>query len=269
MSVQLQRAIDILELIEEAERPVGLAEIARQLDMPKSAAHRLLQVWVKRGYVEQEEDVQRYSATLKLAILGFAHLNATGIRDICHPDMRLLAKETGELVRLAVVVGGDSMAWVAEAQGARDGLRYDGNLGRQAVLHATAAGKAWLATLTDEEAARVVLAQGFPEAVDVGPNALRAMRALQDELESIRSRGYSTAMEEASIGVNAVAAAIFEGVASDKVVGSVIVVGPSARMTPARIAEIAPRVMTAAKRLSSLWPIKIHLDTGVPDQGAA
>lgn len=269
MSVQLHRAIDILELIELAEEPVGLAEIARHLDLPKSAAHRLLQVWVERGYIEQEQVVQRYSATLKLAVLGFTHLNATGIRDVCHPEMRLLAKETGELARLAVMVGNDNLAWVAEAQGARDGLRYDGNLGRQAVLHATAAGKAWLATMSDEDAARLVLAQGFPDPGKTGPNAVRTMQALQNELQQTRQRGYATALEEASVGINAVAAAIFEGSGSGVAVGSIIVVGPSVRMPPIRIEEIAPRVMAAAQRLSDLWPIRRHLDSDLPEQGAA
>lgn len=268
MSVQLQRAIDILELTQSAEAPMTLGEIAARLDLPKSATHRLLQVWVDRGYLEREPVVQRYRATLKLATLGFAHLNATGIRDVCYPDLRLLAIETGELARLAVI-DGDAMTWVAEAQGARDGLRYDGNLGRQAVLHATAAGKVWLATLSDEEAARLVLAQGFPDAGEVGPGAIRTMQALLGELGRIRRQGFSTALEEASVGVSSVAAAVFEGERSQRAVGSIIVVGPSARMTADRIAEVAPKVRFAARRLSALWPIRRHLDTDLADQGAA
>ncbi len=268
MSVQLQRAIDILELIQSSAEPIALGEIAEKLDLPKSAAHRLLQVWVDNGYIEQEPVVQRYSATMKLAILGFAHLNATGIRDVCHPELRLLARDTGELARLAVVTG-DEIAWVAEAQGAHGGLRYDGNLGRLAVLHATAAGKAWLAALNDEEAVRLVLKQGFPDAGDTGPKAVRTLQALQKDLARIRQRGYAVAVEEAAVGVNAVAAAVFEGEGSKRPVGSIIIVGPSARMSEARIAEIAPRVVAAARRLSALWPIRRHLETDLLDQGAA
>lgn len=260
MSVQLQRAIDILELVQTAEMPLALGDIAQHLDLPKSATHRLLQVWVERDYLQQDAVAQRYSATLKLAILGFAHLNATGIRDVCHPELRALARDTGELARLAVV-DGDTLAWVVEAQGARDGLRYDGNLGRQAVLHATAAGKSWLATMSDEEAARLVLAQGFPDVRDlpeVGPGAVRTMQALLDELARVRREGYAVAIQEASVGINAVAAVVQAG---GRAVGSIIVVGPSARMEPARIAELAPRVMATARRLSALWPIRQHFET--------
>lgn len=268
MSVQLQRAIDILELIEQAEEPLALGDIATALNQPKSAAHRLVQVWVQRGYVKQDEFGQRYSATLKLAVLGFAHLNATGIRDVCHPDMRLLAKETGELARLAVI-DGESLTWVAEAQGARDGLRYDGNIGRQAVLHSTAAGKAWLATLDDAEAARLVLSQGFPNAGATGPRALTTMRELMAELERTRQLGCATAIEEAAVGVNAIAAAVFEGAKSQTCAGAVIVVGPSARMTPARMEEMAPLLKAAAARMSTLWPIRRHMTNDAEQQGVA
>lgn len=264
MSVQLHRAVDILELLAQAEGPLALHDIAAQLDLPKSAAHRLLQVWVERGYLEQELVLQRYTATLKLAILGFAHLNATGIRDVCYPELRHLAKETGELARLAVV-DGDSLTWVAEAQGARDGLRYDGNLGRSAVLHATAAGKVWLATLPEAEVARLIVAQGFPGTPGTGPRAARSLQALLTELQATQRQGYATAIEEAAVGVNAVAAPVFMGERSKTCAGAVILVGPSARMTSARIGELIPLLTRAANRLSALWPVRRHLATD-PEQ---
>jgi IclR family transcriptional regulator, acetate operon repressor len=82
VSVQLDRAIDILELIHSSERPLALGEVADRIRIPKSAAHRILQDWSTRGYVEQEPGGQRYAPTLKLAIIGFRHLVASGLRDM-------------------------------------------------------------------------------------------------------------------------------------------------------------------------------------------
>ena len=262
MSSQLNRAIDILELVQGSAQPLPLAEIARKLDLPKAAAHRLLQAWVARGYIEQEPIAQRYAATLKLAIIGFGHLAVTGLRDVCLPELRRLADETGELARLAVV-DHDTLTWVMEAQGAREGLRYDGNMGRQAILHATAAGKAWLATLSDDEALRRVLNQGFRGPPETGPAAIRTVESLLAELKSCRANGYTTAFDEASLGVSSVAAAIFAGVEPDApCVGSVITVGPSARMTRERVVELAPTIRATAQRISRLWPIRMHMETG-------
>lgn len=268
MSVQLQRAVDVLELVQASDRPLALGEIAEQVGVAKPAAHRLLQVWVERGYMEQEPHDQRYRATLKLALIGFRHLAATGLRDVCVPELRRLATETGELARLAVVEHG-SLTWVAEAQGARDGLRYDGNLGRQAILHATAAGKAWLATLTDEDALRLVLEQGFRAPPETGPNAVQTAEGLLQALKETRTQGFATAFEEAALGVNAVAVAVVDTATGGGTVGSIIVVGPSARMTPERAAAIVPALRQAAERIGALWPIRRHTARDDGDDGRA
>ncbi|HMN86067.1 MAG TPA: IclR family transcriptional regulator [Bauldia sp.] len=257
MSVQLHRAIDILELIEAAERPLALGAIAAKVGMTKPAAHRLLQVLVERGYVEQDAETQAYRATLRLAIVGFGHLAATGMREVTFPELHRLAAETGELVRLAVV-DGDTLTWIVEAQGARSGLRYDGNLGRQAVLHATAAGKAWLSTMSDEAAVALVMRKGFPGSEETGPRAVTTIDGLLATLKETRARGYSTAIEEAAVGVNAVSVPVFDPQAPGPCVATVIVVGPSARLTAERAAALVPLLKGAADRIGRLWPIRRH-----------
>lgn len=257
MSVQLHKAIDILELIEASERPLALGAIADRVAMSKPAAHRLLQVLVARGYVEQDPETQNYLATLRMAIIGFGHLAATGMREVTYPELHRLAGESGELVRLAVLEN-DEMTWIVEAQGARAGLRYDGNLGRQAVLYATAAGKSWLSTMSDDEAVRLVLAQGFPTTEEVGPNAATTIEELVASLRRCREAGYATAIEEAALGVNAVAVPVFDPQQPKVVVASIIIVGPSARMTPERMEAIVPMLQASAARISNLWPIRRH-----------
>lgn len=257
MSVQLHNAIDILELVETSEKPLALGVIAERVGMGKPAAHRLLQVLVERGYIEQEPESQAYRATLRMAVLGFGHLAATGMREVTHPELHRLAAETGELVRLAVV-DHDTLTWIVEAQGARAGLRYDGNLGRQAVPYATAAGKAWLSTMSDEEAVRRVMENGFPSKDEVGPNAVTTIDGLLRRLAETRDKGYATAIEEAALGVNAVAVPVFDPQDSRSAVASIIVVGPSARMTPERMETIVPLLNAAADRITSLWPIRRH-----------
>ena len=240
MSVQLHKAIDILELIEASERPLALGAIADRVAMGKPAAHRLLQVLVARGYVEQDPETQNYLATLRMAIIGFGHLAATGMREVTYPELHRLAAESGELVRLAVIEN-DEMTWIVEAQGARAGLRYDGNLGRQAVLHATAAGKSWLSTHDGRRSraagagARLpVERRGRPQCGDndrgsgrVAPPLPRGAAMLPP---SRKPRSASTPSRCRSSTPTS----------RRRSVASIIVVGPSARMTPARMEAIVP-----------------------------
>jgi IclR family acetate operon transcriptional repressor len=61
---------------------------------------------------------------------------------------------SGELVRLALV-DGDRLTFVAKAQGARAGLRYDPDMGIDVRLSCSAGGHAWLMTL-EERATELV-----------------------------------------------------------------------------------------------------------------
>ena len=129
------------------------------------------------------------------------HLLGGRIRE--HHGHRL-AQATGELVRMALI-DGDKLTWVAKAQGARSGLRYDPDMGREVILHATATGKAWLATFDENEALALVKARDFPKASRAGPNVVRTEAALRQQLRETRQRGYGLALEEAEAGTAAIA----------------------------------------------------------------
>jgi DNA-binding IclR family transcriptional regulator len=254
--VPAERCLSIIELLagEAGELPLG--EIAERLGLPKSGAHRLLATLVDLGWVEKDGDTSFYRLTMRLAILGQRFFVATGIPDICQPLLDRLADETREFARLAVV-DAESLVWVAHAQGARGGLMYQPSLTSNTVpLHATASGKAWLATLPTDRAVRTALKhEGFERADKFGPNVVRSVEALMRELEATVRRGYGIAINEAEPGVTALAAVIRSG-SDGPGLGTVSVAGPSVRMTESRIHELAPLVLDAASELSALWPLR-------------
>jgi DNA-binding IclR family transcriptional regulator len=114
--------LGILECLARNARGLALQEIAGQLDIPKSAAHRILGELARRRYVRQDPATGRYLLTTRLTSLGFRYLADSGVVDIAQPVLDRLAAETGELVRLGII-DGDRQTWVAKAQGARSGLR--------------------------------------------------------------------------------------------------------------------------------------------------
>ena len=147
--------------------------------------------------------------TLHLATLGFRLLDARHLPDAGQRVLDRLAAETEEYCRLALVENG-GLCWVAYAQGATQGLRYDPPMSREIMLHATATGKAWLSTLPEVEAFRLVYAQGFPVPAGVredslGSNVIRSIDALRAELAATRARGYALAEQEAEAGTVALA----------------------------------------------------------------
>src|SRR4030095_5956882 len=113
----VDRCLSLIEALAEAPAQVSLGTLAEQLDLPKSATHRLLQSLAQRGYVAQDLATQDYSLSLKIALLGFRFLDAHQLPDVAQSALERLAREAGEYCRIAIVDGED-LAWVARAQGA-------------------------------------------------------------------------------------------------------------------------------------------------------
>ena len=252
--VPAERCLAIVELLAESAGSMPLGEIAERLQLPKSGAHRLLATLVDLGWAQKDPDTSFYRLTMRLAILGQRFYAATGIPDICQPLLDRLAQQCREFARLSVV-NGDTLVWLAHAQGAAGGLLYQPFLTTSTVpLYATASGKAWLATLKTEQAVKNVLKNGgFDDADRYGPNAIRSIETLLRELEVTAQRGYGLAVNEAEPGVTALAVAVRardDGMA----LGTVSIAGPSVRMSEKRLQELAPVVVQCAAELSDRWP---------------
>ena len=148
---QIERSLAVLERLTLHANGLGLFEIADQLQIPRSATHRILTVLAAQGYVRQDRYHGAYRLTAKIASLGFTFLAKSGVTDLAQPILDRLARESGELVRLAIV-DERSLTWVAKAQGSPYGLRYDPEMGQVARLSCSAGGMAWLLCMFDEQA---------------------------------------------------------------------------------------------------------------------
>jgi IclR family transcriptional regulator, acetate operon repressor len=248
MSGVLERTLGILELLAAHPEGQSLRAIAGRLNMPQSATHRLLTALVQQGYVKQLRDQGEYGLSTKLVRMVLDYMGAAGIVDFAQPILDRLAVTTGDFIRLAVI-DEDRIVWVARAQGARSGLRYDPDVDNTARLSCTASGHAWLMTLSDQEALMLVARQGFGDPAEYGPAAPTDPIQFLKLLQAARKRGYGMTHDMFGPGLASVAVPIRRP--GEPPVGIVSVAGPSVRLTPERCAELAPVLLAAAGELAS------------------
>lgn len=252
----VERALKVLEALAGEPDGIDLGLLSTRLDLPVSATHRLLATLTERGFVSQDAATGAYGLTLKLAQLAFRDLDLRGLPDAGQIVLDALAHRTREYCRLAVVEDED-LVWIARAQGATAGLRYDPPMGAGIVLHATATGKAWLASLPEAEALRIVCARGFEASERAGPNAISGVDMLRRHLTETRRRGVALAVEEGEIGTVAMAIVFRAGPAPDApVAGTLSVAGPSSRMSEPRRDAIALALRDAARDMAEIWPLR-------------
>ena len=252
---QLSHCLDLLAVMASNAQGMRLTDLAFDLGMPKSSAQRLLEHLAGEGWIEQDAATNYYRLTKRLAVLGHRYLESAGIANISQALLDRLAKQTGELARVTAL-DGKRLVWMGSAQGAPPGLRYAPSMGTTIVSYATANGKAWLATLMDDEAVAIAAVDGLGKrklSRLLGPNLHRTAAALIADLGVTRKRGFAIADEEAERGVAALAVAVREP-RGGAVLGTTSVAGPVVRVTRDRYEAIVRAINSTATELALGWP---------------
>lgn len=248
MNGVLERTLGILELLSQHGEGLELASVADQLNIPRSAVHRLLADLVRLGYVRQAKGRGEYLLTTKMVSMGLCYLSRSGIVDIAQPLLNQLAETSGELVRLSVV-DGERLTWVARAQGARQGLRYDPDMGSDARLSCSSSGWAWLSTVSDDDALAILARQGLGLPDQYGPAAPTSLQAVIDAIRETRERGYSITVDTYTLGLAAMSAPVrFTG---HPAIGVLTVAGPTVRFTRERMQALATELVSTAQQLAA------------------
>lgn len=222
---------------------VTVAELARELGVSTSTAHRVLRACLRLDFVRQEHVGGRYLPGQALRELALTSSSAVSLRDIAEPVLARLRRETGETVSL-MVFEGRHVRFVQSLEGGAP-ERVASRLGRVFPAHVISGGKAMLA-----HEAPGLLERRYPGRHLERPT-LRATTdwaQLLDELQIIRRRGWSASVGESDPGVSGVGAAVRLG--TGEPVAAVAVSVSSERMpTPAHAGTLAPLVTAAAEAI--------------------
>jgi IclR family acetate operon transcriptional repressor len=234
----LDRALDALEALRDAGRPLTLQEMSLRLRQAKSSVFRLLTTLERRGYVERTDGDRRYR--LGGAWLTYRDGGAHGtLTEAALPQMRRLVEAFGETVNLGVLRDGEIL--YLEIMESPHSFRMAAAPGRRSPVHCTALGKAIAACLPETAVASIGRARGLPA---LTARTITSAAALRRELARTRARGYAEDNAETEPEASCIGAPVF-GPQGD-VVGAISLSGPTSRMR--RIKPAAARALTEACR---------------------
>jgi IclR family acetate operon transcriptional repressor len=195
----LNRALAILRLLGKASGPLTLAEIAPQLELPKSTVIRLLLVMEEQGFVRRFGEHPAYSIGHAIHEIA-AGYRPPGIAEVTAPVLSRLADSVGFTANLGVLEGTSVLhLHVEEPQRA---LRFATG-GSLDFAYCTGLGKLLLSVLPDDE-----LDDHLPESEPYASwtkKTITSRDALRAELDHIREVGYSIDDEERNRGVTCMA----------------------------------------------------------------
>ena len=232
------RALNVL-----AERgPLRLTALAGEMALGKSTVHLLLHTLREDGMVDYDPVSSTYRVGLRVFEIGATAVEQGGFGTRLIGAMEELARRCNESVSLGVLSAG-SVLFVQRVE-SPEVLRADIRPGTRMPLHASASGKALLATMSDAEIDRLLPDPTLPASAR---RTLRGRDALLAEIAVVRERGYAGQTEEFVDGIAALAAPVFA--AGGKVVGALSIAGPTARFDEAAWAGF---LLPAASDMSQL-----------------
>jgi len=249
------RTMAILEELSEEPSGITVSKLVERLKCEKSIVSRILSTLTDADYVIRDPATSTYRIGLRFAGMALRHLDSTGTSGLCQPLLQDVANKTGELVQL-LIVQNDQMIYVAKAEG-KQRVRVLSLVGRVAALHASAAGKVWLASLPEERALAIVLKQGMKKFTQ---NSVTTVDALRAELARARRAGFAIVEQEMFEDASSVAVPI-RGRQGDRVVGAVVLSGPSYRLPKKRMTNLVPILRELADKLSDVANLDFQVES--------
>ncbi len=242
----LDRAIDVLSALQDANKPLRLSEIARQTTLHVATTQRILNVLVERGYVARTGDGYTAGPAALAAAHAFAVTNPLSV--LSQPTLQQLAVSTGYTASMYVRVE-FSRVLIARVESDKP-LNYVLPVGERLPLHVGSAGKIILADLPAADIDQVLAAAGD---VTLASGQPLDRAALDAELDKIRGDRHAVSISERQYGIASVMAPV--RTPDDVLVGVLGVTGPAEEFTEAKLGQLIPEVRRAATALGARLPV--------------
>lgn len=200
----LEKAIAIIETLSVHDEPIGVSELCKQLDIPKTSVFFILNTLEQQQYIIKSSD-GKYSLGSKFIHIGLSALNRIDIRVHARTPMERLLAESGFTVHLAILDNLEPM-YVEKVEN-QAFVKFSTYVGQRLPLHASGVGKALAAYMPSELLEQAIREKGLPEKTE---KTITNVQAFMDELEAIRKQGYSVEDEEGEIGIRCIGAPVFD-----------------------------------------------------------
>ena len=233
----LDRVTAVFEAFTEHDEGLGVSELARRANLPKSTVSRIAADLVVQRFLDRDGD--KLYLGVRLFELGQTVEQPRRLRQLALPVMTDLRNATGQTVHLAVLEGAD-VVFIAIVRGESTATPL-ARVGGRLPAHATALGKAILAFSLQDVIERV--AYGGLERRT--PHTISEPSAFLRELAEVRRSGVASERDECAVGRSCTASPILG--LGDAPIAAISIAGSVAEVAPERI---SPAVRAAAMTLS-------------------
>jgi IclR family transcriptional regulator, pca regulon regulatory protein len=243
----LARGLDVLSCFGEQRPRMTLAEVAAAAGLARPTARRLLLTLRELGYVRADDGA--FTLTPQVLRLGMSYVGALGLWDIARPHLEDLVVRTGESSSMSQLDGSD-IVYVARVSVPKIiTLRVE--IGTRFPAPPTSQGKVLLAALSPDALRRTL---SEPSRSGLPPFLPRDLGELEEELMTVRARGWALADEELAPGIRSVAVPVRDGAGEVRAAMNVTVHAAETSVD-VLVGDHLPRLLRTAGEVSAEWAL--------------
>jgi DNA-binding IclR family transcriptional regulator len=237
------RSLLILECVSDENSGLTHSELSAKLHIPKSSLTSLLASLSNRNYLVYDADTRRYRIGPKVLSLAGRFMANFDLVQIGRPIVDELMATTNESSSLTIMQ--DEQVLNIYTRNCPHVLMRSLQVGDRAPMYATAAGRAILAFMDDEEIERYLAATTLAR---ITPHTTTDQNKLLKMLQTIRSTRLSYCREELHEGSTAISTTVFD--IYGRPTASVNVVTPTMRSTTSKEKMIESAILRAGQNFS-------------------
>lgn len=200
--LSVAKAMELLQVLSQAGRPLSLAELTERCGYPKSTVFGLLTTMRAYDIITQTPG-GKYALGLRLFEYGRQVERTWDISLVARPYMEHLSQSTGASVMLSICEGG-SVITLDQVE-TRGGLRVVSDTGSRLPIYCTSQGKVFLAHMSRTAAEALLRGQVITQFT---PHTITDIPALLREAETCRANGYAIENGEYKIGLRSISAPV-------------------------------------------------------------
>ncbi len=246
----IDRALDILILLYNEQRELGVTEIGSSLGLYKSTVYRTLATLENKGFVQQNSDNGKYWLGVKLYALGMVVGENMPLKHIIQPYAKSISEKFNEVVNVSMLdINCEKYPrsiLILKEESQSQVLKVNPAVGSSSECYCSAVGKCLLAFSSKE------IIERYKEAEFslYTKNTIQSFEQLLVELDDIRIKGYAMDSEEQEIGLTCVASPILDK--NGKAIAAISISGPTARIKSRDIEVIIKELKTTSDKISIL-----------------
>lgn len=185
----IKKAVIILEVLSKKKDGCGIIHLSKELGMPPSTVHYILQEMIRLDLVTQNNSGgnKQYYIGSKLLSLGSSYLHHNNITNLAGPHIARVSAAVQETVFLAML-SNDNIICTSVEMGCNKGLPFYIEVGRVMPLNGSTSAWAIMAYLPPEKVLRMIEQHDFPKFIYGLP---RNKAELLDVIKKTQKRSYA------------------------------------------------------------------------------